>query len=138
MKMELPPEIVQHIRDFSRPLFPHYTLYNEMLRTLRLKRWPLFQERLSEEKTQLLAKAYLVAYHDRTTHEYIMDKHYRQEGPFVYEQFITRSKYLKQQLLRKQYREQQKFRDLSRHLYGEVREIVDLRREGSNAKNSNE
>lgn len=128
--MELPPEIVQHIRDFSRPLFPHYTIYNEMLRVLRLKQWPLFKERLSEEKTQVLAKEYIVAYRDWIDQLYLMEQHYRpSEEPFIYEQFVTRSKYLTQQLGRKQYREQQKFRYLSRHLYDEVRMLADLRKE---------
>ena len=128
--MEFPPEIVQLIRDFSRPLFPHYKIYNEVLRFFGFKQWPILKEKIHEEKTQFLAKQYMSAYEEWRNHEYIMEQHYLQtNGPFIYEQFITRSKYLKQQLGRKQYREQQKYRDLSRHLYGEVRILIDLRRE---------
>ena len=128
--MEFPPEIVQIIRDFSRPVFPHYQIYKEMNRTLGFKQWPALKDALHQDLTQTLVKDYLSAYQDWKDHQLIMDQHYRPTNePFIYERFVTRSKYLKQQLLRKQYREQQKFRALSIHLYGEPRILTDIRRE---------
>ena len=131
--MELPPEIVQLIRDFSRPVFQDYPLYNHMLRSVRVNQWPLLKEALEDtvrkELTKSLVQKYIFAYQDWIVHKNVMKQDSPKEESILYEQVVTRSKYLKQQLVRKQYREQQTFRELIIHLYGESRTLLDIRRE---------
>ena len=131
--MELPPEIVQLIRDFSRPVFQDYPLYNHMLRSVRVNQWPLLKEALEDtvrkELTKSLVQKYIFAYQDWIVHKHVMKQDSPKEESILYEQVVTRSKYLKQQLVRKQYREQQTFRELIIHLYGESRTLLDIRRE---------
>jgi len=130
IQMEFPPEIVQLIRDFSKPIFPHSRIYKEVLRTFGFKRWPVLKDALQQDSTRVLVMEYLSAHQDWKDHQRVMAEHYRpKDEPFVYELFVTKSKYLKQQMTRKQYREQQKFRDLSIHLYVEPRILTDIRKE---------
>jgi len=118
--MELPPELVHLIRDFSKPVFPHYRIYKEVLRTFGFKRWPLLKDALQQDSTRVLVMEYLSAHQEWKDHQRVMAEHYRpKDEPFVYELFVTKSKYLKQH----------KFRDLSIHLYGEPRILTDIRKE---------
>jgi len=128
--MEFPPEIVCLIRDFSRPVFQHYVIHWEILRVFKFNQWPQLKEALSDEKTQSLVNNYLTSYRDWIEHKHVMEQYYRPiEDLIVHEDFVIQSKKLKQQLTRKQYREQQMFREISLHLYGESRILVDIRRE---------
>jgi hypothetical protein len=45
--MELPPELVAIIRDYSRPCFQHYREYNRLARICGPM--PLFKERLQQD-----------------------------------------------------------------------------------------
>ncbi len=121
---EFPVEILRLIRDFSKPLYPHYQLYTQTLRSVRLTHWPHLKERLYEERTRTLVQEYLIAYQARI-HPLVERENIQIESVFE-------GKHLKQQLVRKQYREQETFRELSIHLYGEWRILLDIRRDLEN------
>jgi len=75
--MEFPPEILQIIRDFSRPVFQHYVIYWKILRVFKFNQWPQLKEALSDKKTQSLVNDYLTAYRDWTEHKHVMEQYYR-------------------------------------------------------------
>ena len=52
--MELPPEIVQHIREYSRPCFQHFREYNRILRLTSLSEWKELKKALQENPERIL------------------------------------------------------------------------------------
>jgi hypothetical protein len=57
--MELPPEIVGIIREFSKPLFTYAKEYKEVLAIERVYRWPELEKKLYKKELLPLVKKYL-------------------------------------------------------------------------------
>jgi hypothetical protein len=71
----LPDEIVDIIRQYSKPLFRHFKEYNAMLRARNVSDWPELKVKLSGKDAHLILPVienYLVAYqfHKVTYQEY--------------------------------------------------------------------
>jgi hypothetical protein len=54
---ELPAELVQYIREYSKPLFTHYKLFNQILRELRKTEWAELKEKLYSEDSETYVAA---------------------------------------------------------------------------------
>ena len=53
--MELPPELVAVIREYSRPHFKYFREYNRVLRLMNLDQWLVLREGLRKSPEQVLA-----------------------------------------------------------------------------------
>lgn len=58
--MELPEDVLGIIRDYSRPVFKHYQVYNSARKVLEVYHWDLLKEKLEAETEGLIPT--LVAY----------------------------------------------------------------------------
>ena len=57
--MELPPELVSIIREFSKPLFTYAKEYKEVLAIENVYQWPELKEKLYKSELLPLVKKYL-------------------------------------------------------------------------------
>ena len=129
--MEFPEEILEIIRAYSRPLFPHYKEYRRMLKALGLNMWPTLKKALEEYPAKIIPfiHSFGTAFQDRVDHMNLMKEYYvpKTVDLIEYDLFVRNSKGLKQQLIRKQYRERNKFHVLTFILYGETKEFLEVR-----------
>jgi hypothetical protein len=128
--MELPPEILSMIREYSRPCFKYFREYQKVLRLLQISCWP--ELKTSLEKTPLsiyrMLDVFVQAHFDRKKIDRDLYDHYRMKDEyFVYEMFETKRKWLRQQLVRSQSRERNKFLQLTFYVYGETKEIMEIK-----------
>jgi hypothetical protein len=52
--MELPDDVLAIVRDYSRPVFKHYQLYNAAKKVLEVYHWPTLKEKLEAETEGLI------------------------------------------------------------------------------------
>ena len=45
-KMELPEDVLGLVREFSRPVFKHFQVYNQALKIFGKEKWPALQKKL--------------------------------------------------------------------------------------------
>jgi hypothetical protein len=129
--MEFPEEILEIIRAYSRPLFQYYMEYRRMLKAVGLKAWPTLKKALEEYPSKIIPfiHSFGIAFQDRVDHMNLMKEYYvpKRDDLIEYDLFVRRSRGLKQQLIRKQYRERNKFHVLTFILYGETKEMLEVR-----------
>ena len=52
--MELPDDVLGLVREYSRPVFKHYQLYNAAKKVLEVYHWNLLKEKLQDETEGLI------------------------------------------------------------------------------------
>lgn len=54
LTMELPEDVLQIVRDYSRPVFKHYRVYNTALKVLETDSWDTLKEKLQADTEGLI------------------------------------------------------------------------------------
>jgi hypothetical protein len=119
--MELPDDVLGLVRDYSRPVFKHYQVYNAAKKVLDVYHWNLLKEKLEAETEGLIPT--LLAYQNAFLERKEIEKEYtdfmlgKNQEVYEFREKMRRLAYLEEELRKAKKIEKTRFRFLLSILY---------------------
>ena len=119
--MELPDDVLQIVRDYSRPVFKDYQVYNTAIKGLEVYHWNLLKEKLQAETEGLIPAllAYQNAVMERNDAENELEDFmlYKNQEIIEFREKMNRLLFLEEELRKAKKVEKIRFRFLHSILY---------------------